>query len=82
MKSVPINYVPTYITLKIKTTDNKLSETVTIIHYPTPYVEAFQNNGGNDYGGVPRLCPEDGTLISAKIITMSLVLRRSPLVSL
>ncbi|HCF11288.1 MAG TPA: hypothetical protein DHP27_06185 [Parabacteroides distasonis] len=57
MKSVPINYVPTYITLKIKTTDNKLSETVTIIHYPTPYVEAFQNNGGNDYGGVPSSLP-------------------------
>lgn len=49
--ATPINYVPTYIELEVKTTTNNLKETVKIIHYPTPYVEAWWNN--MYHGGVP-----------------------------
>jgi len=57
---VPINYVPTHISLTIKTVSSNLSETVNIIHYPPIYVDAYQNtaaNAGNPsgtfHGGVP-----------------------------
>lgn len=60
MKKTPINYVPTYIQLKISTSGDELSDDVEIIHYPTPYVEAFQNlpdNGSDSWGGVPEKIP-------------------------
>lgn len=50
-RAAPVNYVPTHIELKVKTKTNNLEETVKIIHYPTPYVEAWWNNMFN--GGVP-----------------------------
>ena len=49
--ATPKNYVPTYITLKIKTTDGSMEEIVNVIHYPTPYVEAVWND--LHHGGIP-----------------------------
>ncbi|RHR53955.1 hypothetical protein [Parabacteroides sp. AF17-28] len=59
MKAVPKNYVPTHIMLKVKTSGGKveLSQDVEVIHYPTPYVEAYQNNKNGSYGGVPSGMP-------------------------
>lgn len=51
-KATPVNYVPTYIELKVKTKTGNLKETVNVIHYPTPYVEAWWNN--MKQGGVPN----------------------------
>lgn len=42
--ATPVNYVPTHIELKIKTTTGGLEETVMVTHYPTPYVEVHNNN--------------------------------------
>ena len=64
--TIPENYVPTHIKLKIKTTESDLEETVMVTHYPTPYVEVHQNNKtenipsgieNRDFGGVPEDLP-------------------------
>ena len=63
-KHTPINYVPTHIVLKVKTTTEGLVETVNVTHYPTPYVEVFYNNNESnlpeeyqDWAGVPSNLP-------------------------
>ena len=64
--TIPQNYVPTHIGLKIKTTTGGLEETVMVTHYPTPYVEVHQNNKTENipsetedraFGGVPENLP-------------------------
>lgn len=65
-RATPVNYVPTHIELKIKTTESDLEETVMVTHYPTPYVEVHNNNKtenipsgteNRDFGGVPEDLP-------------------------
>ena len=57
--TIPENYVPTHIGLKIKTTTGGLEETVMVTHYPTPYVEVHNNNKTENIPELPGFPADD-----------------------